>query len=185
MNLLTVIPICNEDAPRAEALIDLIYQQASRQKAGCALLSFAPSVHQEMRDKLLLAAGMTFETVDVFAPTSLPAVDNEKPRLVWSLFFHTAQYIANQYRWPWLWLEPDCTPLKGTWLEELEWHYEKQPKRYLSRWLKANEVTFCHRVGVYPVNIMLDIEKANVSEIPFESFIVSKSTKTPLIQHLV
>lgn len=43
---------------------------------------------------------------------------------------------------------------------------------------------FCHRVGVYPVNILGDIEAANIAKVPFEVSITSRSTKCDLFQQV-
>jgi len=184
MKLLVTIPICREDAQRAEILLDLIYQLDGKTTQGAALLVFAPEVHQEMRDKLKITASLAFSTVDVFDIKQLFVADKEKLSAVWSMFNNVAQHIAHNYRWPWLWLEPDCMPVQTGWRKKIADAYETQPRRYLSRWMKSGETMFCHRVGVYPVNILGDIEAANVAKVPFEVSIVNLSTKCDLFQQV-
>jgi len=184
MKLITVIPCCKEDAARAETLLDLIYQVDGRIKKGYCLLVFAPEVHKEMRDKLQIAASLAFETVNIHNVQKLVVIGPTKHAGIWAMFREVAQHMASGYRWPWLWCEPDCIPLKANWRETLANAYDQQPRRYLSRWLKSGDVTFIHHVGVYPVNILNDIEMAITSQIPFEASIIGQSTKTDLIQHL-
>ncbi len=184
MKILCVIPVSREDAARAELLLDLIYQLEGRVSKESCLLVFAPEVHQEMKDKLTLAAKLAFSSVDTFSLQTLMVAKNEKPSIVWAMFFNTAQHVSENYRWPWLWLEPDCMPVQPGWREKLWQAYDNQPKRYLSRRMKAGEATFCHRVGVYPASIMRDIQISQTAEVPFETSIVEHSTSCDLFQQV-
>jgi len=184
MRMLTAIPVCREDAIRAELLLDLIYQLDGKKPKGHALLAFAPEVHQEMRDKLKIAALLAFETVDVFDIKQLIVADKEKRSAIWSMFFNVAQHISQNYRWPWLWLEPDCMPVAVGWREKLSEAYDNQPRRYLSRWMNAGDVKFCHRVGIYPPNVMGDIQGAQTAQVPFDASIIDRSTKSDLFQQI-
>ena len=183
--ILIVLPVCKEDAQRAELLLDLVYQLEGRKAKGFCVLAFAPDVHPEMRDKLFISAQLAFESVDLHHIQKLTAAGSEKRDSISAMFSECARFIANSYRAPWLWLEPDCMPLKAGWRDELSAAYENQPRRYLSRWLKSGEIRFIARVGVYPVNIIDDMEIANVSNIPFPASVVSKSTVCDLFQEQV
>lgn len=184
MKIVTVIPICKDDAARAELLLDLIYQLDNRTAKGCCLLAFASEVHQEMRDKLRMAASLAFESVDVFDVPQLAPTGTGKVDFIYAMFKAVATFVGQTYRWPWLWLEPDCVPLRNGWQEKLADAYEAQPKRYLSRWLKGGEITFIHRVGIYPVGILQDMNMAVATQVPFEAYIVNKTTKSDLFQQL-
>jgi len=185
MKLLTVVPICKEDAARAELLLDIIYQIEGRKSSGYGLLVFEPNVHAEMRDKLIIAAQLAFESVDVHQIQKLVVASPDKGAAVYAMFSETARFVSQGYRCPWLWVEPDCMPLKPGWRDALAEAYDAQPRRYLSRWLKFGEQTGIGRVGVYPVNINVDLEIANVAQVPFAYSVVNKSTKSELFQEAV
>jgi hypothetical protein len=184
MKLLVVIPCCREDVARAEKTLDLIYQLEGRTAKGSCLLVFAPEVHAESKDKLRIAAELAFKSVDILDLKQLITVGKDKGAAVYAMFHAIAQHIPTAYRWPWLWLEPDCLPLKPGWREKLAEGYDNQCHRYLSRWLAAGEQRFIARVGVYPVNILGDIEIANVSQVPFPTSVLDKSTKCDLFQEM-
>lgn len=180
--LLTVIPICREDAGRAELLIDLAYQLESRTTKGSCLLCFAPEVHQEQRDKLKIAAELAFKSVDIFPIKQLVTAGPEKGAAIAAMFYVIAQHIQTTYKSPWLWLEPDCMPMKAGWRESLEQAYEASPKKYLCRKMQAGTEFFVARVGIYSPDCIVDIMAANAAQVFFHGSIANKVAVSPLFQ---
>jgi hypothetical protein len=182
VKILICIPCHREDVQRAELLLDLIYQLDRRETKGSCLLIFAPEVHEESKTKLKVAAELAFESVDVHEVKQLITVGKEKGAAVHAMFMQAANFIAPTYRFPWLWLEPDCMPLVPNWREKLADTYDRQPKRYLGRRLQADGNIFMSRIGIYPVNVLNDVELANLSQVAYHASIVSKATNSPLFQ---
>ena len=178
--LLTVIPFCTNDAILAERLCDFIYLVNKRVQSGHVLLVASGDVHAELVGKVRVAAEVAFQQVDLL---TVPAVVGPDKNIHVNRMFQTAAtYIAKTYRVPWLWLEPDCVPVKVDWLETIaEAHYD-QPKRYSGSWLMGKHL-FLARVAVYPPDAITDFVAGNA---PFNmangEAVIPKSTKTRLVQ---
>lgn len=189
MNLLTVLPFWTDDAPRAEALCDFIFQLNNRSAVGHVLLLPAFDVHDEMVAKVELAAKLAFETVDLFRPESYSAAN--KAERINRLFAFGASTAATRYKCPWLWLEPDCTPTRPSWLDELSKAYDSQPKRYLGTHMMFKgrdnkpDVRFFAHVGIYPRDSIADlgqfITKGEDFAVASASTILPRSARTRLI----
>ena len=187
MKLLMVLPYCASDAPQAERLCDWCFELNGRRASGNILLVAASDVHEEMRVKVKLAAEVAFETVDVLV--AQPIADAMKTVKINRTFQQGAEAVAKHFQWPFLWLEPDCVPLKYGWLGDIGKAYEHQPKRYLAPHLKldsASETVFMGRVGVYPNSVAGEIGQFTANTINFEraggETLLARSTKTRLIQ---
>lgn len=159
-NVLVVIPVLKETAAMAERMLDLIYwQHKSDVRMGECLLCFAPDVHLELQKKVLLAAELSFTVETAPGITTLRSA---------------AEHVAKAYKSPWLYLEPDCVPLRKGWLSILSDAYEKQPKRYFGPFLKRVEKeTFLSRIAIYPPDAANDPQPA-----------ISMARQTKLIQEL-
>lgn len=184
MNILTVIPCHNDDSIRAERLIDQIFALNNKQPKGHALIVFAPSVQQENRDKIRISAELAFKSVSLWN-VNLPKDLADKSTVVATLMALTAQHIAKHYRSPYLWLEPDCLPLKKGWLEQLASAYSEQPFRYMAGHVKHGDATALSRICICPADATKDFEQAAVMAIPFEFYAVALSSKSRLFQTVV
>lgn len=176
MNLLLVTGYTTADWHRAEALFDWHRKLHNQMPTGHVLLAAASDAHAEIRTKLKIAAELAFESVHEFQVPALPATEPPtNPK--WHLFNETAMHIGRSVRWPWLWLEPDCVPLKEGWLTHLEIAYDDQPARYMGPHLKLDksEVTVLPRVSVYPASA--------VNDLTAKRDLILMSTKTRLIQY--
>lgn len=190
MQTLIVIPFFAEQAARAERLLDCIYWCGGQKQSGHVLLVAAPDVHAEMRTKLTIAAEVGFESVSLFGPKTL--MGKSETDKINNLFSQTANHIAKSYRWPWLWLEPHCVPLKPDWREQLAKAYDDQPRAYFGPHIRikrgAAEQVFLSRTAIYPVRAVIDLEKHCTTNMPFEQAsavdVVPKSTKNRLIQRM-
>lgn len=157
----------------AETLIDFIYQLSGRKQSGSCLLVAAPEVHEEMRLRIQLSAEVTFQNVEMIIAT--PITQSAKQEKVAHLLKTASEHIKKHYRDEWLWIEPDCVPLKPDWIEKLKAAYHAQPKRYFGAFLKWNDGKLSlARQSIYPPNAFDDFQR-NVDPI-------SSATKTYLIQ---
>jgi len=183
MKLLVVIPTHKGDAARAEQLIDTIYNLEGRVAKGHCLLVCAPDVHSEMVAKLRLSASLAFETVEVF--DQVQVITMTKHEQTMEMLLGTARHIAENYTWPFLWLEPDCLPLVPGWLDKLAAAYENQPRRYLGlRLMSSGGITYLSRTSIYPPDALKDLEYASAMGTPFDQVVVKKSINCRLFQFL-
>ena len=179
--ILTVIPCHLDDCIRAEKLLDHILNlNKKKQHESGVLLVFAPSVPQENRDKLRITAEVTFKHVVTASPRIEP--NDDKRQIVASMLRSAALNVSSSFRVPWLWLEPDCTPLKSSWLKDISTAYESQPMKYMGGHLKYGEAIALNRIAVYPNDATNDFKESQAADIPFEFFVVNKSSKSRLFQ---
>lgn len=187
--LLVVISYSANDGVLAEHLSDFIFLINRRQQEGHCLLVVAGDVHDELRAKVKMAAQVAFTHVDqIDVPKT---VDPNKNIHVNRAFQTACLHIAKTYRTPWLWLEPDCVPLKYGWLDEIAESHYSQAKRYSGPW-KATMIegrigqVFLNRVAVYPPDAISDLEAPLKSNGQFNLLagpvVHPKSTKTAVIE---
>lgn len=188
MKLLITIPFTTDNAVLAERLCDWIFQLAKRKQSGHCLLVCDQQVHAEMREKVKIAAEVAFVTVDLVVAT-VSQIPKQIPSHFWTnlMFRHASEHVSKSCRWPWLWMEPECVPVRDGWVGEISEAYEDQPKRYLGTKMAIDGSTFMARVGVYPPSAFYDFKDADQSS-PFETLsgskIVPKLGRTKLFQHL-
>lgn len=179
--MIVVIPFSETDWQRAERLCDAIYWIGGKKPIGHCLLVADNAVHQEYRLKVKLAAEVAFASVDS-TEVGIPHTAT-KTVAINTTFRHACHYVFNHYREPWLWLEADNVPLKANWLKELFRVYEKQPRRYMGRFMQAKSGNFLSRTAIYPQNAVHDLDNACKGEPPFERIanILPRCTNTGLI----
>lgn len=161
--ILIVIPFCKGDGAMAEKLVDFIFFLNGRQSRGHCLLVPSGDVHAELVTKVQLAAEVAFESVTM-CPNSNPAPAPTKFEGTNRAFLSAATFINANFKWPFLFLEPDCVPLQSHWLESLAESYRAQPKRYMGPIMKyvtpdKTEKLFLARVAVYPTDAVNDLKQ--------------------------
>src|ERR1035437_8682977 len=124
--ILIVIPFCKGDGAMAEKLCDWIFFLNNKESRGYCLLVMSSDVHAEMATKVQLAAEVAFESVSMIQQTTGSATKSEGTN---RSFLHAATFVNANFKWPFLFLEPDCVPLQSHWLESLSEAYRSQPKR--------------------------------------------------------
>jgi hypothetical protein len=189
--LLTVIPFSKQDGALAEKLCDWIFFLNNRQSRGHALIVASGDVHPEMATKVQLAAEVAFETAAFITDKTSGIATQPKAERINKMFLAASNYVSTIFEWPFLWLEPDCVPLKPQWLEMLFAAYEEQPKRYLGSVMKSvskekEEALFPSRVAIYPNNAADDLRLLCNKPIPFNiagaELIMKMQTKCSLLQ---
>lgn len=171
MNILLVTGFTTADWHRAEALFDWHRKLHDQMPSGHVLLVAAKDAHDELRTKLRIAAELAFETVREFQVSATPQGKLPKEHI----FREAALHIGQSLRWPWLWLEPDCVPLKRNWITRLEDAYEDQPARYMGTYFKVGQQIILPRVSVYPA--------VAINDFLAQRELLPMSTKTRLIQY--
>lgn len=192
MNLLVTLPIWKDNAARAEQLIDLI-GRLDPLPQGHVLLAFHSSVHEEMRERIKISAEIAFEGVHILEIRPLSNSTDPKPQHINKTFTQVATAVKSGFKWPFLWLEPDCTPLVSGWLAKLEEAYENQPKQFMGNRMKIAgdkdkpEFHFMSRVGIYPnnvVEVIFDDERQTFFEIAVGATVAPKLASSKLFQPL-
>ena len=185
--LLIVLGFNAGDAVLAERLMDWCYELNGRQPIDHPiLLVAAPNAHAELQEKVKLAAEVAFEHVEL---VPIGGQIGEKVDGGNRLFKAGAFVAFNNYRAPWLWLEPDCVPLRKEWLSELQSAYEEQPRRFFgphAKFGKDFERMLMCKTSIYPHDALNDLSGYCDSIVPFNQMaaetIVTRSTKCRLIQ---
>lgn len=187
--LLIVLPTCADDAALTERLLTHIYHLNGKQAKGYLLLAWAADVHGEYRAKIKISAELAFETVSELSLARQGNIQN-KVEQISSAFRQVAAHVQSHFRFPWLWLEPDCVPLKSGWIEALADAYDSQPKRYCGSILGSQDgkkLLGMARVGIYHPAAFSELDKfCNDPNVGFEfvagGHVVERCTKTKLIQ---
>ena len=148
MNLITAISFNAATAIRAERIADCVYWQSGRQPVGHCLLIAEHGTHDEFKTKVSIAAEVGFQSVELI--TATPGEN---------LLVKAMMFIADNYKYPWVYLEPNCAPLVPDWRQQLLSMYDAQPKRYFGPHLRAGEKMMLSRVAVYPPNAATDLGK--------------------------
>lgn len=178
--MIIVLPFCDADKIQAERLLDCIYWIGGQKPYGHLVIVSAPDVHPEYRIKMKLAGEIGFETV---TSMELSRLDGEnKIQKINSMFKQAGRFIHDCFKDPWLWLEPDCVPMKASWLDDLERAYESQPRRYMGRHMRGKDKIFLSRVAIYPSNAITDLDTHCSGMAPFERVaeIIPRSTMSTL-----
>lgn len=188
--LLIILAVSANDGPLAERSLDLIYKLHGKKQAGHILIVANSDLHQELRQRLRITSELAFESVtETVAPTLIKEMASNKVRQMNNLFRHAAITVQTKFKWPWLWLEPDCVPLKPDWISQLADAYETQPRRYLGLVSKnASDKMIMARCGVYHPGASHELDKLCQGEAPFAAAcaerIVESATHTPLVAYL-
>lgn len=189
--------MCADDAPYAERLLDWIYELNGKSQRGHILLVYAHDTHQEIRTKCRICAELAFESVSEFTASSRslssevskPIELKTKTEFTNNLWNQAAHHIAGHYRWPWLWLEPDCVPLTPDWVSRLAEAYQSQPRKFMGRKMKRGaenaEHFFMSRIAIYPTSAYTEL-RGFVGSPPLEwaagNHILPRGTSSKLIQ---
>lgn len=187
--MLIVIPFTTDNAVLAERLCDWIFQLAGRTQRGSAILVCDQQVHAELRQKVRIAADVAFSSVDEVA-TGVQEIPTQIPVHYWTnlMFLKAAEHVQKNYRWPWLWLEPECVPLRAHWLEAIMNAYDAQGRRYMGTHMKLGDHMFMARVGVYPASTIYDLRELKGDSGPFElelgAAMIPRSSKSRVFQQL-
>lgn len=185
--LLCVIPYCAKDYKQTQALLDWCEELGGCEQHSCLLVADA-AIAKDERIVLLTAAKKCFRHA-----STLPIVAKPVGFPPNRMFLGAAEHIYQTAKFPWLWLEPDCIPLKEGWLDALAVEYAASPKRFLGTHVTADQpgLPKVHLAGcaVYPAdafplyNTMERIKTEIVAwDMEAANAVVPRSHHTALIQ---
>jgi hypothetical protein len=187
--LLAVLPYCSKDIELAKNLLKWIGELGGCPGHSCLLIADSV-VPKEERAAVKALAIPSFANVDTI-PVSIP----ERGFAPNHMFMLAAQQVMFSYKLPWLWLEPDCVPLKSGWLSVLSAEYAGSPKRLLGNLIEATQpglpAVHLSGVSIYPPDVFplydafASIKSANVAwDMEAASAAVPRAKNSQFMQHL-
>lgn len=163
--MICVIPFHAKDRALAQKQAEWIMELGNVSDFDCLL------VHESN----VSAAGIIehlqgcFKSVSQFHPAAVPEADwsagTGDARAANEMWIQTAWHIHGAIKQSWLWMEPDCVPLKPNWLKEIQEEYRNARKRVMGA--KVTPSTGQVRisgVAVYPPSVMECGQSAMVAE---------------------
>jgi hypothetical protein len=146
--MIVVVPFCRKDIEAARRLLEWIAElDGCHKNHPCALIGAKPLTDEEIAP-VIAAAKSAFSSVTMIRQRT----ENESgwPRACNAMFRCALEYTPTQ-RLPWLWLEPDATPLRPGWLNKLEVEYAKSKKPFMGAFYPL-PVGHLNGVAIYPAN---------------------------------
>ena len=135
--ILTVIPFWKDNAAQTEQLLEFVFAQNDRAIIPAhVLLVCPPTVDKEMLERIKISAELAFRGVHLLEVRPLSDARAPKWKNANNVFTQAALHISKAFRWPFLWLEPDCVPLRRGWHSRLVLEYGTQPKHFFGARLK-------------------------------------------------
>ncbi|HEU4344045.1 MAG TPA: hypothetical protein VFU31_21020 [Candidatus Binatia bacterium] len=190
-SLIVAIPYCTKDVDLARKLLLWIAELGGVEKHFC-LLGADSAVPEEQSAELKKIAAEAFGYAwtircNIGEVSAYQIACNR-------MFSRMANQIQQTCRHPFLWLEPDCVPVKKDWLDQLSDGYHEQPKRYLGRIIDSQDAKVAPAdikkhmamVAVYPQDAFSDLkpylEGQRAFDLAAHEFLVPRATDTKLIQ---
>lgn len=194
--ILVVLPYHRGDFDIAKKLVQWISELGSC-KPHSILLCADSTVPQESMRELMELARPSFERVATMIVT-VPTKPAEGSERVWppnTMFLQAANQVRENYRLPFLWLEPDAIPITDTWLDQIALAYQHCPRRFMGTIVTqvgqpGLPAQYLNGVAVYPNdavevfnNISAVKDHSSAFDIGSAPVVVSKSQNTSLMQH--
>lgn len=153
--LLVVIPYCQADVDLLMRLLGWIEEMGGC-KENRVLLVADTKVPRDVQKRVADKATNSFKAVNTTTtPHSL--ADESWPVGPNWMFETTLRFLQNNPQGPFLWLEPDCVPMRKTWLDEIEKVYHRCGKAYLGQVVETDgknglPLKMLSGVAVYPAH---------------------------------
>lgn len=188
--MLVTIPYCQKDSHLARRLINWIGKLSPKLGPHCCLLAADSAVPHQLKVELQdLAKAIFYNVETAIIPVSVE--DAGWPKAANAMFRIASLHVQECYRLPWLWMEPDCTPLVPSWLDELSLHYTRCPKLIMGTKIRADQPPLppIHVAGcaVYPPTIATALKPFTEGPMAFDianaAYAVPRTHDTPLIHH--
>lgn len=188
--LLVCLPYNVKDAPQARTLLTWIEKLSPKLGPHCCLLAADSLVPHETK----LELGNMAKRIFYFAETAIINVPPDItgwPKASNAMFRIASQHIQECFKLPFFWMEPDCVPLKPSWLDELALSYSRCPKRFMGTLIRSQQPPMppVHLAGcaVYPADTFKDMQQFTNGDAPWDianaSYVVPRTYDTPLIHH--
>lgn len=190
MKLIIALPYCSTDHQNATRLLQWI-QELDKKVDHHLLLVADNAVPLDIKksiDTLGKSVFTSAETIMIQCP--VPANGNYHPAAA-VMFERTAGHINSCHKWNWLWMEPDCVPLKPGWADSLFQAYEASSKRFMGSFANPNNEnlpkTVMFATAVYPNGAHAELKQfcdgSRAFDMAFSDFVVPRAINTPLVWH--
>ena len=190
-SLLLVIPYHKKDAVLAKQLVNWMAELQPYGYLQPCILACDASVDRETQKEIFELAQVAFSSVDLLR---IPVPLDRQGWIPGSnfMFEKVAQTIQECVKLPWFWCEPDCVPLRESWLDALGEMYAIQAKRFMGAWVDSKQAGLPNRYlegcAIYDPHAYDGIKQFTSSTtvgfpIGAAGYTVMRSTNTPLIQH--
>lgn len=187
--IIATIAYCKHDIELAKNLLKWIGELGGCPGHSCILVAdnVIPKEERKAMKELALPSFANVDTIPVAIPATGFAPNH--------MFMLAAQQIMFSYKLPWLWLEPDCVPLKSGWLSRLSEEYAGSPKRLMGNLIDSTQpgLPAVHLTGVsiYPCDVFplfdafKSISSANVAwDMEAAGATVPRAKNSQFMQHL-
>lgn len=189
--LVCVLPYCETDAPMATRLLNWINELDA--KVDHHLLIVADNaVPIEIKRSIDALGKSVFTSAYTIEPKCPAAVGMNYHPAAAVMFERAMFHIDSCLKWPWLWMEPDCVPLKSGWMDALADAYEQCPKRFMGSIAKVQQTDVPPQVmfatAVYPNCAYSDLKEfchgRSAFDMAFSPYVVPRAQDTKLIWHV-
>lgn len=190
MRLILVLPYCSKDAAILAKNLAWMGELQSKYLNPCILFADSevpPDTKQEIN--------ATAKSLFSYAETCIVRMPADKQNWIDGsnrMFSAAARQIAETSKEPWLWFEPDATPLKIGWLNSIEKEYSLSPKRFMGSLIPSNgqenmppvHLAGCAVYDQYAYGGMNQFTEGKVAfDIAAAGYTVPRATNCRLMQH--
>lgn len=187
--LLIALAYCQKDVALAKSLLTWMGELGGPYPGHSILLAADNAVGMPLKTELHAKAKDLFGHVETMM-VDVPANQQGWPKGANRMFHQTSRQIKECFRQPFLWLEPDCVPLKPTWIIELEAEYGNSPKRLMGCFVQSKQPgmpkIYLPGCSIYPNDVhdllAKSCEKPGAWDIESASLTIPRAVNTPLIQ---
>lgn len=188
--ILVTLPYCIKDVDQTRSLLAWIETISPKLGPHCCLLVADSAVPHETKVELGNAAKRIFYHAET-AIANVPTDATGWPKASNAMFRIAATHIHACYKLPYFWMEPDCVPLKPSWIDELAVAYARCPKRFMGALIRSQQPPMppVHLAGcaIYPANNAVDMEQFTTGTLAWDianaQFVVPRTLETNLIHH--
>ena len=190
MNLLLTLPYCSKDIALLKKNLSWIARLGFSEDHACLLVADSAVPHEEKLAVQALAKAV-FDSTETMIVV-VPEKEQKWPEAPNLMFAAAARQVQEAYKQPWLWFEPDATPLVPNWLDLIALAYEHCPKRFMGSLVPSsgeNDLPPVHLAGcaVYDPNAYTGLAQftkgGKAFDIAAASYAVPRASNTPLMQH--
>ena len=187
--LLVTLAYCQKDVAQAKSLLEWMGKLGGPYPGHSILLAADNAVGMPLKTELHAKAKDLFGHVETMM-VDVPANQQGWPKGANRMFHQASRQVQECFRQPFLWLEPDCVPLKSSWLIELDAEYGRSPKRFMGCFVRSKQAgmpqVYLPGCSIYPNDahelLAKSCEKINGWDIESAALTIPRAANTPLIQ---
>lgn len=189
--MLVVLPFHAGDKPLAIKLAQWIRDLGGVSNHDCLMVHDHACDVSEVDEPLRKAFRHVSEFVAMGVPKANWQEGKGDARACNEMWIQTAGHIFREMRVPWLWMEPDCTPLFSTWSDDFQSAYTACRKPFMGAQVKPSKgLMRMSGIGFYPAAVCEYGQRALLADkLPWDVAGASEFLKhthfTNLIQHVL